>query len=193
MARPAELYRFATVGLAAYGVTTVTYYLLNLTVLWRFPVLALAAATLLSTAFSYVLSRRWSFADRRRGRRGREAALFTAVNAVAWTLGLVPEFLARHLLHLEVPYVSHFAQQTADLVAGLVLGTAAGTAFRWWGYRRWVFPGGVSSGNPDRPQATDVPRTTVRSTALFPPARTVPAAAVRPDRRADRRTARRAS
>ena len=135
-----ELFRFAVVGAAAYGVTTLVDYSLKLTVLQEKPVTALAIATVASTAFAYLLSRRWSFAGRGGHGRLREATLFFAVNAGAVAVNLVPLLVSRYVLRLEEPNIGYLGQEIADFAAGMVLGTAAGTAFRWFGYRRWVFP-----------------------------------------------------
>ncbi|MGK3208759.1 GtrA family protein [Amycolatopsis sp. MEPSY49] len=137
---PRELFRFAVVGLAAYGVTLLGDYSLKLTVFREKPVTALFCATVASTAFAYLLSRRWSFAGRGGHHRVREAALFFVVNAGAVAVNLVPPLVSRYVLHLSVPHVGFVAQEIADFVAGMVLGTLSGTAFRWFGYRRWVFP-----------------------------------------------------
>jgi putative flippase GtrA len=135
MPEPRELLRFAVVGLAAYGVTLLGDYSLKFTVFREKPVTALAIATIAATAFAYLLSRRWSFAGRRGHRRLREAALLFVVNAGAVAVNLVPPLASRYLLRLEEPYVSYLAQEIADFVAGMLLGTLAGTAFRWFGYR----------------------------------------------------------
>lgn len=135
-----ELLRFATVGLAAFVLTLGTNYGLKLTVLQAKPVTALAIATVVATAFAYLLSRRWAFHTRGGRRRLHEAALFFTVNAIAVTINLCPPLISRYVLRLEVPEVSFVAQEIADFVSGMLLGTAAGSAFRWWGYRRWVFP-----------------------------------------------------
>ena len=140
MPEPRELLRFAVVGLAAYGVTLLGDYSLKLTVFREKPVTALLVATVTSTAFAYLLSRRWSFAGRGGHHRLREAAAFFAVNAGAVAVNLVPPLVSRYVLHLSEPYVGYLAQEIADFVAGMVLGTLLGTAFRWFGYRRWVFP-----------------------------------------------------
>ncbi|MEV6828992.1 GtrA family protein [Amycolatopsis sp. NPDC051102] len=140
MPEPRELLRFAVVGSAAYGVTLLGDYSLKFTVCREKPVTALAIATIVATAFAYLLSRRWSFATRGGHGRVREATLFFAVNAGAVAVNLVPPLVSRYVLHLAVPYVGYPAQEVADFVAGMLLGTFLGTAFRWWGYRRWVFP-----------------------------------------------------
>lgn len=140
MSEPRELLRFAVVGSAAYGVTLLGDYSLKFTVFREKPVTALAIATIAATAFAYLLSRRWSFATRGGHGRVREATLFFAVNAGAVAVNLVPPLVSRYVLHLAVPDVGYATQEVADFVAGMVLGTLSGTAFRWWGYRRWVFP-----------------------------------------------------
>ncbi|WIX84997.1 GtrA family protein [Amycolatopsis sp. DG1A-15b] len=151
MPEPRELLRFAVVGLAAYGVTLLGDYSLKLTVFREKPVTALAIATVVSTAFAYLLSSRWSFAGRGGLGRVREATLFLAVNAGAVAVNLVPALVSRYVLHLSVPHVAYLTQEIADFVAGMLLGTLAGTAFRWFGYRRWVFPSappvGVAEGD----------------------------------------------
>ncbi|WP_116206649.1 GtrA family protein [Amycolatopsis circi] len=149
MSEPRALFRFAVVGAAAYGVTVLVDYSLKLTVLHQKPVTALAIATVASTAFAYFLSRKWSFVDRGGHGRLREATLFFAVNAGAVAVNLVPLLVSRYVLRLEEPQIGYLAQEIADFVAGMVLGTAAGTGFRWFGYRRWVFPG------PARPKEID--------------------------------------
>ncbi|HET6288928.1 MAG TPA: GtrA family protein [Amycolatopsis sp.] len=135
-----ELLRFATVGLAAFGLTLGVNYGLKLTVLQEKPVTALAIATVMATAFAYLLSRRWSFPTRGGRRRFPEAALFFVVNAIAVAITLCPPLISRYVLRLEASEIGFLAQEIADFVSGMLLGTAAGSAFRWWGYRRWVFP-----------------------------------------------------
>ncbi|WP_086842166.1 GtrA family protein [Amycolatopsis kentuckyensis] len=151
MPEPRELLRFAIVGLAAYAVTLLGDYSLKLTVFREKPVTALAIATVASTAFAYLLSRRWSFVSRGGHGRLREATLFFAVNAGAVAVNLGPALVSRYVLHLSVPHVGYLTQEVADFVAGMLLGTLAGSAFRWFGYRRWVFPSpppvGVAEGD----------------------------------------------
>jgi hypothetical protein len=36
--------------------------------------------------------------------------------------------------------VSLLTQEIADFVSGQILGTLVGMAFRWWAFRRFVFP-----------------------------------------------------
>ncbi|WP_442785202.1 GtrA family protein [Amycolatopsis sp. H20-H5] len=147
LAKYRELLRFAIVGGAAFVLTLVVNYSLKLTLLREKPVTALAIATIVATVVAYVLSRGWSFHTRGGHGRLREAASFFLVNAVAVALNLCPQLFSRYVLHLEVPQVTYLTQELADFASGMLLGTAAGSAFRWWGYQKWVFPvAGARSG-----------------------------------------------
>jgi putative flippase GtrA len=135
-----ELAKFCVVGGISFAITTVINYVLKLTVLNHKPVTAFAIAVLVATICSYVLSREWSFRTRG-GRQGRhEAALFFLVSAIAVGLNLTPLAVSRYVLDLQMPHVDLFTQETADFVSGFIVGTLLGTLFRFWGFRKWVFP-----------------------------------------------------
>ena len=51
-----------------------------------------------------------------------------------------PLAISRYVFHLEVPEVSLLTQEIADFVSGQIIGVLAGMAFRWWAFRRFVFP-----------------------------------------------------
>ena len=51
-----------------------------------------------------------------------------------------PLAISRYVLDLKVPGVSLFTQEMADFVSGQIVGTLVGMAFRWWAFRRFVFP-----------------------------------------------------
>ena len=46
------------------------------------------------------------------------------------------------MLDLKEPAVSLLAQEMADFVSGQIVGVLLGMAFRWWAFRRFVFPHG---------------------------------------------------
>jgi putative flippase GtrA len=121
-------------------VTLFVNYALKLTVLQEKPLTAFGIATLVATVVSYVLSREWAFSTRGGREQHHEAALFFMVNAVAIGLTLVPDAIARYVLLLEVPHVSFAVQETSDFVADFIVGVLLGTACRWWGYKKLVFP-----------------------------------------------------
>jgi putative flippase GtrA len=135
-----EAAKFLLVGGVCFAVTTVINYALKLTVLHTKPVTALALATILSTILSYVLNREWSFRTRGGRERHHEAALFFSVSAVGIVLNLVPLGISRYVLLLRTPDVSRPAQEIADFVSGMLLGTLVAMVFRLWAFKRFVFP-----------------------------------------------------
>ncbi|GAA1990555.1 GtrA family protein [Amycolatopsis minnesotensis] len=143
--RHGELARFALVGGFCFVLTHVADYALKLTVLTEKPLTAFGLATILATVASYVLNREWAFRTRGGRQRRHEAALFFLVSAISVGLSLVPLWISRYVLGLAVPNVAFLTQEIADYVASFLLGTLLGTAFRWWGFRKWVFPAQVNA------------------------------------------------
>ncbi|NUS43545.1 MAG: GtrA family protein [Mycobacteriaceae bacterium] len=135
-----ELLKFATVGTITFVITNAVNYLLKLTILHRNPVTALAVAVIIATIVSYVLNREWSFSTRGGRERHHEAALFFLISGIGVGLNSMPLYVSRYMLHLQVPEVSRFVQETADFLSGMILGTLVAMAFRWWSFRKWVFP-----------------------------------------------------
>ncbi len=138
--RHAELVKFALVGGSSFIIDTAIFIGLKSTVLESKPVTAKVISTLIATIYNYVLSRQWSFRTRG-GRRGHhEAMLFFLVSGVGIVVTSVPLWLSRYGLHLETPQVSRFTQEVADFVSAQIVGTLLAMAFRWWAFRRFVFP-----------------------------------------------------
>jgi putative flippase GtrA len=135
-----ELVKFGMVGSIAFGVDNVVWYALKLTVLMEKPTTAKAIGILVATIVSYILNREWSFRWRGGRETHHEAALFFFISGVAIVINLIPLYVSRYVLNLEVPHVSLFAQEVADFTSGSIIGMLLAMAFRFWGYRRWVFP-----------------------------------------------------
>ncbi|WP_033293255.1 GtrA family protein [Amycolatopsis jejuensis] len=140
LAKHRELVRFAVVGGISFVITLTVTYGLKFTVLRTHPVTALIVGVLIATIFSYVANREWAFRTRGGRERAHEAALFFLISGVALGLNAVPQWISRYALHLQVPHVTLLAQETADFVSGMILGTLLGTLFRWWAFKKWVFP-----------------------------------------------------
>lgn len=135
-----ELLKFATVGGICFGVTNVVTYAAKLTVLTGRPITALAIGVLVATIVSYVLNREWSFRTRGGRERHHEAALFFVISGIAAGLNEVPLAISHYLLGLRTPYVGVLTQEIADYVSGIILGTLVAMVFRWWAFKKWVFP-----------------------------------------------------
>jgi putative flippase GtrA len=135
-----ELLRFAVVGAVCFAVTNVVNYSLKLTVLNANPVTALAVAVIIATIVSYILNREWSFHTRGGRERHHEAALFFLISGIGVGLNSLPLGISRYMLDLRVPNVSLVTQEVADFASGMILGTLLAMAFRWWAFKKWVFP-----------------------------------------------------
>ena len=138
--RHAELARFATVGALTFVVDTAVFLALKTTVLEPKPVTAKVVAVVVATIVGYLLNRGWSFGSRGGLARRREVLLYFAVSAVALAVNAAPLGISRYALDLAVPHVAPLTEQVADLVSAQVVGTLLAMGFRWWAFRRWVFP-----------------------------------------------------
>jgi putative flippase GtrA len=135
-----ELVKFALVGGTTWVIDTAVFLVLKTWVLAEKPLTAKVIAVLVATIVSYVLNREWSFRTRGGRERHHEAALFFIISGIGVAVYTAPLAISRYVLHLSVPTVSLFTQEIADFVSGQILGVLAGMAFRWWAFRRYVFP-----------------------------------------------------
>lgn len=138
--RHRELLKFAMVGGTTWIIDTVVFLLLKNTVLVEKPLTAKIIAVLVATIASYVLNREWSFRTRGGHERHHEATLFFLISGIGVAVYTAPLAVSRYVLDLSVPEVSLFTQELADFVSGQIVGVLLGMAFRWWAFRRYVFP-----------------------------------------------------
>ncbi len=138
--------RFLIVGGAAtaldVGLFNVLHYGLGVG-----PLTSKICSTVLAAAAAFAGNRQWSFHGAQAGRMRRQAATFLLVNAAALLLTLLPLAAAR--------YVFGLTGVVALNVAGNGVGLALGTALRFWGYRRYVFP--ADERDRDERGAADLP------------------------------------
>jgi putative flippase GtrA len=125
-----ELMKFGVVGSVAY-VVDVTLFNIVLASTGE-PLTSKLVSTTVATTLAYAGNRTWTF--RHRGGSGvrREYVLFFLLNAVGLLIALGCLAVSHYLLG--------FTSALADNIAANVVGIALGTAFRFWSYRRWVFP-----------------------------------------------------
>jgi putative flippase GtrA len=131
-----ELSRFGVVGIGAFVVDVGLFNLLvhvgDPGLLSDKPLTAKTIATVVATVFAYQVNREWTWKDR--GRRGfwREYSLYFLLNAIGLVITLLPLALSRYVLGLD--------SALSDNISANMIGVALGTLFRFWSYRRWVFP-----------------------------------------------------
>jgi len=125
-----ELMKFGVVGGVAF-VVDITLFNLLLHATDK-PLTSKTISVVVATTVSYAGNRTWTF--RKRGRSGvrREYVLFFLLNGVGLMISLTVLAISHYLLD--------FTSQLSDNIAANVVGLALGTAFRFWSYRRWVFP-----------------------------------------------------
>ena len=150
-----ELFRFGAVGIVAFvidvGLFNALVHLGSPGVLSDRPLTAKTISTVVATVFAYQANREWTWRDRQRRGWLREYALFFALNAVGLIVTLMPLAISRYVLGLD--------SALADNVSANVIGIALGTLFRFWSYRRWVFPAVEEESEPGRaaPDQGDAP------------------------------------
>ncbi|MEX1078629.1 MAG: GtrA family protein [Homoserinimonas sp.] len=131
-----QLTRFGLVGLIGLVIDVSVFNLLRITVLspeamHEGPVIAKVISTSLAIVANWMGNRHWTFARERRGHLAREGAEFFLVSAGGMLIGLTCLWVSHYLLGYD--------SLLADNISSNVIGLALGTAFRFWGYRVWVF------------------------------------------------------
>ncbi|GAA2339112.1 GtrA family protein [Saccharopolyspora halophila] len=155
MLRHRELLKFGTVGAITFIIDTGIFYALKLTVLSPKPVTSKVIAVLVATLVSYLLNRDWSFRTRGGHRRHHEATLYFLISGIGVALYSAPLWVSRYVLHLQMPYTSRLVEEVADFTAGQIIGLLLGMAFRWWAFRKWVFPADQQQVGPIDPPQQD--------------------------------------
>ncbi len=135
-----ELAKFAVVGGVSYIVDIGLFTFLSHTVLENKVITAKAISILVATVVSYVLNREWSFSNRGGRERHHEAMLFFAVNGTALLVNLIPLAISQYVLGFNTMNHTRLFVSISDFIAANIVGTLLGMAFRFWAYRRWVFP-----------------------------------------------------
>ena len=144
-----ELIKFVIVGTTTFVIDSAIFYALKLTILESKPVTAKVVAGIVAVIASYILNREWSFRDRGGRERHHEALLFFAFSGVGVLLSMAPLWFSSYILQLRVPAVSLTVENIADFISAYIIGNLLQMAFRFWAFRRWVFPDEFGR-NPDK-------------------------------------------
>lgn len=131
-----ELRKFATVGGVAF-VVDFAIYNYSVTALQMEQLTAKTLATVIAATVAFLGNRFWTWRHRERSNPIREYALFFFFNAVGLGIGVACLAISHYGLGSIWPSV--FKTLLADNIASYIVGTALGTLFRFWSYRRFVF------------------------------------------------------
>lgn len=96
------------------------------------PITAKVISVAVATTVAYFGNRYWTFRDRGRTSFGREYVLFFVLNGVGMLIAITCLWVSHYLLKFTGPI--------ADNISANVIGLGLGTIFRFWSYRKWVFP-----------------------------------------------------
>ncbi|MGH3216824.1 MAG: GtrA family protein [Trebonia sp.] len=127
-----------------------------------------------ATIFTYLGSRFWTFRHRENQPVHREALLFVALNVAGLVLAELVIAVTTYGLGLKGPLAYNAAS---------FIGTALGTVFRWYAYRKWVFLAPAQQPLPQPRAATAHPDFPHYAPWELDPAYLDPAYSGRPGRR----------
>ena len=130
-----EIAKFASIGALAYIVGVGGFNLLvhiPNAMLSSKPITASLLSGFLSILVAYIGNRYWTWKDRPRNTLQREIILFFAVNMLGLAISSISLGISRYLLNL------HSA--ISDNISANIIGVGLGTLFRFYAYRKWVFP-----------------------------------------------------
>ena len=131
-----EVAKFGVVGLVALVIDVGLFNLLRFAggegPMFDKPLTAKVVSVVVATTFAYFGNRYWTFRHRGRTSFGREYLLFFVLNGVGLFISVACLWFSHYALGLTSPL--------ADNISANVVGLALGTMFRFWSYRRWVFP-----------------------------------------------------
>lgn len=161
-----ELSKFGTVGGIAFAID---FAIFNVLLHQGFESLqAKTISTVLATTVAFAGNRYWTWRHREHANMARQYTLFFLLNAVGLGIGLTCLAISHYGLGAFWP---EFQTPLADNISGQFVGTAVGTLFRFWSYRRFVFGDTVVPDPTPEPPA-EVP---TRESATTPPSAPPPA------------------
>lgn len=93
-------------------------------------------STAVAATLAFIGNRYWTWRHRERSGLGREYGLYFLFNAVGLAIGLACLGICYYGLGSIWPV---FQTVLAKNISGILIGTALGSLFRFWAYRRFVF------------------------------------------------------
>ena len=133
-----EMGKFGMVGAVSFVVDIVLFNL-AISALGMERLTAKTFSTVVAASVAFVGNRFWTWRHRERSGLAREYGLYFFFNAVGLGIGLGCLAISHYGLGAIWPNV--FKSLLADNISANLVGTALGTLFRFWSYRRFVFVG----------------------------------------------------
>ncbi|RSM56486.1 polysaccharide synthesis protein GtrA [Actinoplanes sp. ATCC 53533] len=167
-----ELSKFGTVGSIAFAIDLTLFNVLLQTGFES--LLAKTISTVLATTVAFIGNRFWTWRHREHTNMARQYTLFFLLNGVGLGIGLTCLAISHYGLGALWP---EFQTPLADNISGQLVGTAVGTLFRFWSYRRFVFGGALvpEPTVPASPAEAPAPASATTPPSAPPPApRAVP-------------------
>lgn len=133
-----EIAKFGVVGLSALVVDIGLFNLLRFSgpdgqgPMYDRPISSKILSVAVATSFAYLGNRYWTFRHRGRRNMGREYIMFFGLNAIAMAIAVGCLWFSH--------YVMGWDSALADNISANVVGLGLGTLFRFWSYRKFVFP-----------------------------------------------------
>lgn len=131
-----EVAKFGAVGLVALVVDIGLFNLLRFAggqgPMFDRPISAKIVSVAVATLVAYFGNRYWTFRHRGRTHMSRELLMFFLLNGVGMLISVSCLYLSHYVLGL--------TSALADNLSANVIGLGLGTLFRFWSYRKWVFP-----------------------------------------------------
>lgn len=131
-----QIAKFGVVGLVALVVDVGLFNILRFAggegPFYDKPLTAKVISVIVATTVAYIGNRIWTFSERGRTSYAREYFLFFLLNGIALGITLSCLWFSHYALGLTSPL--------ADNISANLIGLGMGTLFRFWSYRKWVFP-----------------------------------------------------
>jgi putative flippase GtrA len=125
-----EIAKFGVVGAFAFVLTIALsntfHFAANLG-----PLTSFSLATLIAAVASYFANRHWTWKHKDNAGVRRELPLFLALSFVGLAVSDIPVGISEYILKLHSPLAYN--------ISSTLIGTALGTVWRFWAFRRWVF------------------------------------------------------
>jgi putative flippase GtrA len=149
-----EVGKFGTVGGICFLIDAAIFNVLLLRG-WE-TLAAKTISTVIATTLAFAGNRFWTWRHREHTHMGRQYAMFFLLNAVGLGIALLCLWISHYGLGQFWPALR---TQIADTVSGVIIGSAFGSLFRFWSYRRFVFPAATAAAptSADTPDSDDSP------------------------------------